>query len=169
MVTKSIIVRRVYLPSFASSTKSTGDSSGKSSLIGQSTHDSNGQREIGKQRSKSIAIVDDEEELCKLFSIMIKRLGYHAACVAHDGDEIAQAVLEDSIHPDLILMDYRMPTINGMQAAEKILSVRPEIKVIIATADDSVKQDAISAGLFFLQKPFSIAALANAINDALSD
>ena len=123
--------------------------------------------EIGKQSIKSIAIVDDEEELCSLFSMLVKSLGYHAECVAYDGDEIVQLVLEDSIHPDLILMDYRMPTMNGMQAAERILRVRPEMKIIIATADDSVRRDAISAGLFFIQKPFSISALAKTIEEAL--
>jgi CheY-like chemotaxis protein len=175
MATKSIIARRVYPPSLAPSTRSTRDSSGKSSRTGKSTHFSNGQREIGKQSSKTMAIVDDDEELCSLFSMLVKRLGYHVACVAHDGDEIVQAVLEDSTHLDLILMDYRMPTMNGMQAAEKILRVRPEIKIIIATADESVierdpgEQDVISAGLFFLQKPFSTSALAKTIEDALSD
>jgi DNA-binding NtrC family response regulator len=116
---------------------------------------------------KSIAIVDDEEDLCSLFSILVKRLGYNAACVAHDGDEIVQLVLEDSIHPDLILMDYRMPTMNGMQAAEKILRVRPEIKIIIATADDSIRRDVISAGFFFLLKPISIQALTKTMEEAL--
>jgi len=175
MVTKSIIARRVYPPSLAPLTRSTRDSSGESSRIGQGSHFSNGQREIGKQSRKSIAIVDDEEELCSLFSMLVKRLGYHVACVAHDGDEIVQAVLEGSTHPDLILMDYRMPTMNGMQAAEKILRVRPEIKIVIVTADDSVKerdpgeQSIISAGLFFLQKPFPTSALAKTIEDALSD
>jgi len=78
-------------------------------------------------------------------------------------------VLEDIVHPDLILMDYRMPTMNGIRAAEKILRVTPEIKIIVITADDSVKQGVISAGLLFLQKPFSIAALTKTIQDALSD
>jgi hypothetical protein len=72
MVTKSIIARRVYPPSLAPSTRSTGDSSGKSSRIGQSTHFPNGQRETGKQSRKSIAIVDDDEELCSLFSMLVK-------------------------------------------------------------------------------------------------
>ena len=99
--------------------------------------------------------------------MLVKRLGYHVACVAHDGDEIVQLVLEDSAHPDLILMDYRMPMMNGMQAAEKILRMRPEIKVIIATADQSVRRDVISAGLFLLQKPFSISAVAKTIEEAL--
>lgn len=170
MVTKSTLTaRQVYLPSFATWTRSVRDSSGKSNLIEQNARLSNDQRGTGKQSVKSIAIVDDEEELCSLFAMLVKRMGYHPACVAHDGDEIVRFVLEDSIQPDLILMDYRMPRMNGMQAAERILRVRPQTKIIIATADDSVRRDAISAGLFFIQKPFSISALARAIEEALSE
>lgn len=174
MATKSILTPGQAYPQSLARTRSTTDSSGKSDRIGQSTHFSDGQRGTGKQSIKSIAIVDDDEELCTLFSMLVKRLGYHAECVAHDGDEIVRAVLEDSIHPDLILMDYRMPTMNGMQAAEKILRVKPEVKIIIATADDSVlrdpsRHDVVSAGLFFLQKPFSISSLSKTIEDALSN
>ena len=120
-----------------------------------------------KQSVKSIAIVDDEKELCFLFSLLVKSLGYHAECVAYDGDEIVQLVLEDSIHPDLIIMDYRMPTMNGLQAAERILRVRPEMKIIITTADDTVRHEVISAGLYFLQKPFSKSALGKTIEEAM--
>ena len=71
MVTKSILtVRQVYPPSFAPLIRSTTDYSGKSNRIGQDTHFSNDQGETGKQSSKSIAIVDDEEELCSLFSMI---------------------------------------------------------------------------------------------------
>ncbi len=170
MVTEGVLtVRQVYLSSFVTSTRSAGDSSGESNLMGLNTHPSNDQQEIGEQSVKSIAIVDDEEELCSLLAMLVKSLGYHAACVAFDGDEIVQLVLDDSIHPDLILMDYRMPTMNGMQAAERILRAKPEMKIIIATADDSVRQDATSAGLFFIQKPFSTSALAKTIEEALGD
>jgi CheY-like chemotaxis protein len=167
VVTKSALTaRQAYLPSFAM-TRSARDSSGKPSLIGQNTHLSNDQRETGEQSVKRVAIVDDEEELCSLFSMLVKHMGYHGECVANDGDEIVQLVLGDNIHPDLILMDYRMPTMNGMQAAERILRVRPEMKIVIASADDSVRRDAIAAGLFFLQKPFSILALSKKIEEAL--
>jgi CheY-like chemotaxis protein len=168
MVAKSTLtVRQVNPASFAPWARLTRNSSGESNPIGQSAHFSTHQPETDKQSSKSIAIVDDEDDLRSLFSRLVKGLGYHLACVANDGDEIVQLVLEDSIHPDLILMDYRMPTMNGMQAAGKILRVRPEIKIIIDTGDDSVRQDAISAGLFFMLKPFSISALAKTIEEAI--
>ena len=87
--------------------------------------------------------------------------------VAHDGDEVVKAVSEGRIHPEVILMDYRMPRMNGIQAAEKVLRVAPETQIILATADDLVRGDATSAGLLFLLKPFSTVALVRAIEYAL--
>jgi DNA-binding NtrC family response regulator len=168
VVTKSLlIVRQVYRPGLAPWTMSNRVSPRKSTPTGRSPRFSNDQTDTGEKSSKVVAIVDDDEDLCSLLSALVRSIGYHAECVAHDGDEIVQAVLEDGIKADLILMDYRMPTMNGMQAAEKILRVRPEIKIIIATADDSIRRNAISAGLFFIQKPFSVSALAKTIKGAL--
>ena len=117
--------------------------------------------------SKRIAIVDDEEDLVEVYLMVVAKLGHQMEFVAHDGDEIVQAVMDERIHHDLILMDYRMPTMNGMQAAEQILQVKPDVKIIIATADDLVRRDTDAAGLLFIQKPFSIRALAKIIDEAL--
>jgi CheY-like chemotaxis protein len=161
MATKGALIGRwVYPPGIPPRTRSIADASGRSDRMGDHT------RPIA-QSIKSIAIVDDEKELCTLFSMLVRSLGYRAECVAYDGDEIVQLVLEDSIHPDLILMDYRMPTMNGLQAAERIRRVRPEMKIIIATADDSVRRDVTAAGIYFLQKPFSISALSRMIEEAV--
>jgi two-component system, chemotaxis family, chemotaxis protein CheY len=114
-----------------------------------------------------IAIVDDEDDLCSLLSMLVKRLGYLLEFVAHDGSEAVRAVSDGSTRPDVILMDYRMPKMDGIQAAKEIRRFMPETKIILATADESVRRDAVSAGLFFLQKPFSTAALVGTIDHAL--
>jgi CheY-like chemotaxis protein len=119
-----------------------------------------------KKVTRRIAIVEDEKDLALMFSILLKTLGYLTEYVAHDGTEIVQAVSDGSIHPDLILMDYRMPKMNGLEAAEKLRVLRPDLKIIIATADDSVRQATISAGLMFIQKPFSMRVLAKTIENA---
>ncbi|MDA4118447.1 MAG: response regulator [Thaumarchaeota archaeon] len=113
-----------------------------------------GDKKIGKR----VAIVDDEEDLALVISMLVRHLGYEIECIAHDGDEIVRAVT-DGKHPDVIIMDYRMPVMNGLQAAEMVLKELPDVRIIIVSADDSVRQAALSAGLFFLPKPFSSAAL----------
>jgi CheY-like chemotaxis protein len=119
--------------------------------------------------SRRIAIVDDEKDLTLVFSMIIRSLGHRTEFVAHDGNEIIQAIMEGKAHPDTILMDYRMGSMNGIQTAQKIRQMHPEIEIIIATADDRVKEETDAAGLFFIQKPFSIAELDGVIDEASSD
>lgn len=116
---------------------------------------------------KRVAIVDDDFELLTTYSVVLEHLGY-TTLTANDGDEIVNQVLHGAeAAPDVILMDYRMPKMNGLEAAKEILRNRPGVKIIMSTADDSVKQEAISAGMTFLQKPFSLGELASAIRESL--
>jgi len=119
--------------------------------------------------AKGVAIVDDEEDLCSLFSLLIKNLGYRIDFVAHDGDEIVRAVSEKGIRPDLILMDYRMPILNGFQAAERIRQILPDVKIVVESADDTIKKEVISSGLYFIQKPFSMPTLAQTLRKVFED
>jgi CheY-like chemotaxis protein len=105
--------------------------------------------------------------MCSVFSILIRSLGYQEDFVAHDGTEIVEAVLSGISNPDLIIMDYRMPNMNGMDAAQKILKAKPDVRIIIASADDTIKPVANSAGMKFAQKPFSMAELSRMIKESL--
>ena len=126
-----------------------------------------GMGEKDQDLPKRVAIVDDDLELRTTYSFVLEHLGYRTL-TASDGDEIVNHVLRvDAESPDVILMDYRMPKMNGLEAAKRILRDRPGTKIIISTADDSVKQQAISAGMTFLQKPFSLDELADAIEESL--
>jgi CheY-like chemotaxis protein len=117
---------------------------------------------------KKIAIVDDEDGVVSILSILVRKLGYSPDFVASDGKEIVQAVLNRSISPDLIIMDYRMPVMSGIEAAKIILKEYPLSKIIIESADDGVRQSVLDEGMLFLQKPFSKEDLRNVINQAFS-
>jgi CheY-like chemotaxis protein len=128
-----------------------------------------GRLEVDPEPPKRVAIVDDDFELLTTYSAVLEHLGY-ATLTASDGDEIVDQVLRGhEAAPDVILMDYRMPKMNGLEAAKRIVRNRPGIKIIMSTADDSVKQEAISAGMTFLQKPFSLDELASAIRGSLGE
>ena len=126
-----------------------------------------GRWEVDPEPPKRVAIVDDDFELLTTYSAVLEHLGY-ATLTASDGDEIVDQVLHgDEAAPDVILMDYRMPKMNGLDAAKTILRDRPSVKIIMSTADDSVKQEAISAGMTFLQKPFLPKALTALVEELL--
>lgn len=114
---------------------------------------------VAKKVTKRIAIVDNEDDLTSMFSMLVKRLGYHVEFVRHNGSEIVRAVA-GGIHPDVILMDYRMPKMNGIETAKIVLNKLPDVKIVVVSADDSVKEEALSAGFHFLQKPSRTSSIA---------
>jgi CheY-like chemotaxis protein len=101
-----------------------------------------------------------------VLSILVRHLGYDIECVAYDGSEIVQAVKEGK-RPDAIIMDFRMPLMNGLQAARIVREESPRTRIILVSADDSVRKDARSEGFLFLPKPFSSASLAGLLKNTL--
>jgi CheY-like chemotaxis protein len=114
---------------------------------------------------KRIAIADDEEDLIAALVTMLRSWNYTLEMTASDGAQIVEAIAEKKIRPQIVLMDYRMKATNGLEAAKKILLLDPSVKVIIASADDSIRQQVAEAGLAFLLKPFSSAQLKHALSD----
>ena len=76
------------------------------------------------------------------------------------------AVTKDRRSFDIIIMDYRMPEMNGLEAAKIIKRYRKGTKIILTTAHIYLEKEALAPGLSFLAKPFSIAQLAECLQDA---
>ena len=104
--------------------------------------------------SSKILIVDDEPFNLDLLEQELSDLGY-AVARADDG---AQALLQvDKTDPELVLLDYRMPDMNGIEVLRAIRESKPNLPVIIITAHGSIERavEAIKAGADdFITKPF---------------
>lgn len=73
------------------------------------------------------------------------------------------------VKPDIILMDHRMPIKNGLDASREILEMDGHSMIIIASADKSVRKEALSMGILsFKDKPFTLQRLFENIEKALS-
>ena len=71
--------------------------------------------------------------------------------------------------PDIILMDHRMPIKNGLDASREILEMDGHSIIILASADKSVRKEALSMGILsFKDKPFTLQRLFENIEKALS-
>jgi two-component system response regulator AtoC len=76
-----------------------------------------------------ILVIEDEQSLNNAYEIILKAKGYRVR-TAFDGDEALEVV--KSFEPDLILLDLRMPNMNGIEFLKSYdLSQHPAVKVVI--------------------------------------
>ena len=101
-----------------------------------------------------ILIVDDEYQIRNILKHLLKDEGYTVR-TADNGYKAIQLVSE--FRPDLILMDQKMPGLNGIETMERIKEKYPDQVIIILTAHGAVSfaVDAIKKGAYdYLEKPF---------------
>ena len=116
-----------------------------------------------------ILVVDDDENICAAFQLFLTDEG-HRPTIVSSGDEAIDKVQD--IHPDLVIMDVRMPGTGGLEALERIKSLEPDTYVLIMTAYSSSQTsiDAMKLGAFdYLNKPLDLDDLRDVIRKALED
>jgi putative two-component system response regulator len=107
-----------------------------------------------------ILVVDDEEANVQLLERILEGAGYRHVRSTTDPEAVIGLV--ESFRPDLVLLDLRMPGLDGFEILELLPSVVPEIPdlpVLVLTADLSqeVKRRALASGARdFLTKPFDV-------------
>ena len=110
-------------------------------------------------REIKILIVDDDESIRNMLSIVLKQEGF-IIDLAEDGLSFFKKIKKNKY--DLIISDIKMPDINGMELLRKVKSVNPDIPVIMITAFASTN-DAVEAMKFgaedYIIKPFNIEEL----------
>jgi len=117
-----------------------------------------------------IFIVDDDHSLQRLYKLILSEAGFEIVDIAINGKDAIEKYKEFKIKPDLILMDHRMPIKNGLEAMTEILRINNHEKIILASADVSVKQKAISLGACgFLDKPFKMQELLKTIQQVVKE
>lgn len=100
--------------------------------------------------------------------MVLEAYGFNVIGVAKNGEEAVEMYKNFNPKPDIIIMDHRMPIKSGIEASIEILQINKDAKIILASADDSVKEYAKSIGaLCFKNKPFSNKKLIKNIYKAL--
>ncbi|MFL6014087.1 MAG: response regulator, partial [Gaiellaceae bacterium] len=97
---------------------------------------------------------------------MLKRAGMDVVGEARDGEEAVALALD--LEPDVAIMDVKMPKLDGIDAARRILDERP-IPIVMLTAygQEELVSRAVEAGVFgYLVKPFRESDLLPAIQTA---
>jgi two-component system chemotaxis response regulator CheY len=114
----------------------------------------------------SVLIVDDDQFIHKVLERILVIGGHEVLGHANNGSEAVEQFVQLNPKPDIILMDQRMPVMNGATATREILSLNGNAKILFVSADETVKDEALEAGAVgFLTKPIRSAQLFAAIND----
>ena len=114
----------------------------------------------------SILIVDDNVSLCRTLSLVLGRQGY-AVNTAKDGLEALARVKESPF--DMILMDIKMPLMDGVETYRRIKKIRPKAVVMMMTAyavEDLVQQALEEGAYGIVYKPLDIAKVVDVIEEA---
>lgn len=123
-----------------------------------------------REGTEVVLLVEDEAPVLDLVARFLRCQGY-TVLEAADGEQalrIAEAHGQEGIH--LLLTDVVMPKMSGKELADRLKSLRPDLKVLFTsgyTDNAIVRHGVLDTGVNFLPKPFSVANLGQKIREAL--
>jgi CheY-like chemotaxis protein len=128
-----------------------------------------------------VLVAEDEHSIAKLYKITLESKG-HEVLTTYDGRQCVE-IYEDELKKvngksknhsttpfDAVILDYRMPLMDGMEAAKCILAVQPQQRIIFASAYvvDTLAESIKDLGQIveLIQKPFELDSFVNLLEDA---
>ena len=103
-----------------------------------------------------VLVVDDEPDFIELLREFLTAKGYEVIA-ASNGEEALRKVKED--RPHLILLDVRMPKMNGLEVLKQVREIDHEVGVIMVTAvnEEETGRQALNLGAFdYITKPLDL-------------
>ena len=121
-------------------------------------------------RGEHVLFLDDEEALVRLAKRLLERLGYRVTGFSNAEAALA-SVRDDPSRFDLAITDFNMPGLSGVQVAELLRMIRPDLPVILTSGNisDDLRESAAHAGVeHVLHKPSTAEELAEVVHRCLS-
>jgi FixJ family two-component response regulator len=118
--------------------------------------------------SPLIAVVDDEESVCRALKRLLRSAGFDVATFG-SGAEFLQSLR--SRRPACLVLDLHMPRMSGFDVQEHLANVADPVRIVIITGHDtSQSRDRVmqAGAVAYLHKPVDDEALLNAVHDAIS-
>ena len=113
-----------------------------------------------------ILVVDDDQQVRATITRGLSALGYEVRDAAGGADALA---LIAEKKPQLVVLDYMMPGMDGAETAREIAKVDPDLPVIFSTGHAALRalRQAAGEGVSILEKPFTLAELDQLITEIL--
>ena len=119
------------------------------------------------QKSAVRILVAEDETLIRMDLVeMLQEAGYVVVAQATNGEEAIALATEHN--PDLAILDVKMPVLDGISAAEKIISIAPVLMLTAFSQRELVERARDAGVMAYVVKPFTIGDLIPAIEIAIS-
>ncbi|MEN9622758.1 MAG: hypothetical protein RLZZ307_490 [Actinomycetota bacterium] len=112
-------------------------------------------------------LVAEDEALIRMDLVeMLQEAGYDVVAQATNGEEAIALAIEHQ--PDLAILDVKMPVLDGISAAEKIISIAPVLMLTAFSQKELIDRARDAGVMAYVVKPFTIGDLVPAIEIAIS-
>jgi two-component system response regulator CpxR len=134
--------------------------------VGKDFYQTDVYRKFNFELPSKVLLVDDEREFVQTLSerLLMRDMG---SAVAYDGESALHMVAEEE--PEVMILDLKMPGIDGIEVLRRVKETRPDIEVIILTGhgSDVDRETCMKLGAYaYLQKPVDIEVLSETIKKA---
>jgi len=128
-------------------------------------------RDVVLQGTETVLLIEDEETLCSLSSGFLRQHGYHVLA-AGNGSEAIGILKQHAGTIHLVVTDVVMPGMNGKELANRLVQLRPEVRVLFMSGytSDTLREHGIChQQVPVLNKPFTREALARRVRQVLDE
>jgi response regulator NasT len=122
--------------------------------------------EVSEKRAVRILVAEDEALIRMDLVEMLQEAGYEVIAQASNGEEAIALALEHQ--PDLAILDVKMPILDGISAAEKIIATAPVLMLTAFSQRELIDRARDAGVMAYVVKPFTIGDLVPAIEIAIS-
>lgn len=114
-----------------------------------------------------ILLVDDDKEVLKVYRLMLERLEY-SVTTANSGQEALKLFHIQPSFFGLVISDINMPNMDGIALVKELLSIRPDVPIILCTGNMNLPSEQLETAQCFsklIMKPFTINKIKTAIEE----
>lgn len=118
--------------------------------------------------TRKVFVVEDERAFMDVYRRIFEMIDLEISDWAFSGEEAVEKLRTAKPRPDLIIMDHRLPKMNGVETMIEIFKIDPPAKVLFVSADEKARKLALENGAAdFILKPFSLTEFTAKIADCL--
>jgi PAS domain S-box-containing protein len=121
------------------------------------------------KKGKTILVADNDASVRTFYKVILEKAG-HSVLLAQDGSEAIRQALGGGV--DLLVLELRMPRIDGMQVIEHLGRANPGLRIVVCTGYTAMQSDCVAGNqnvVAYLTKPVSIFEFQRVVERALKD